>query len=294
MLSWLLFALLYPFFYSIGNVIDKFLLEKKVKNNYSYGIFVGFFYLASALIMWVVVGLPKMSLVIVAVGIFSGSVYGIAILNYFHMLTYAEVSRMIGISYLFPAFVAVFSRIFLGEELAFVQYGAILLAVAGTLFLGIEKRKQRWNITPAFWLMILNALLIGIVDVSDKYLLQQLSWWQTYIVISIPLSLVIILPSVKANVRKDMKQAAKSLAGILVSEGLGIMGSFSFLVAAAAAPVAIVSAMGTLQPLFVFILMLALSVFTPYVLKEIITRGVIGYKIIGTAGIIVAAIILST
>ena len=54
MVSWLPYALLFPFLYALCNVIDKFLLEKKIQNMYALGVFSGLLIFLSALGVWIV------------------------------------------------------------------------------------------------------------------------------------------------------------------------------------------------------------------------------------------------
>ena len=293
MQTWILLAITYPFLYAFVNVIDKFLLEKKIKNFYSYSIITGMVWLASSIITWAIVGMPKLGPKVIFIGILAGVAYGIIFLMYFHLLTYAEVSRVIGMGYLYAAFVAVYARIFLGEMLSAIKYGAIALAILGTILLGMQRIKQKWRLGHLFWFMILYAIILAIVDVSDKYLLGYLTYWQTYAFFTLPLSIVLMLPAFSKKARKDLPNTMRNWVAILIVQILGIVGTFIFLKAASLAPIAIVSGLGTLQPMFVFLIMLLLSLFTPKLLKEVITPGAIAYKILGIAGVVIGAIILS-
>jgi len=293
MVPWLVLALLWPLLYSFVNIIDKFLIEKRVKNYYSYGVLTGVLFLLSVGIIWSLVDLPTISKSVLFFGTLAGVTYGIIYLMYFRFLAYAEVSRIIGMGYLFVAFVAVYSRIFLGEELSVIKYGAILVAIFGTMLLGVHKHGQKLKFTHFFWLMILYAAILGIVDVSDKYVVEHVTFWEAYILVTIPLGIVLLSPLASTKVRADLRQAARSLPGIILAQVFTIAGSLTFLAAAAQAPIAIVSALGTLQPVFVFLLMLLSSVFTPRMLKEIMTPRVLGFKMLGIACVVAAAVVLS-
>ena len=92
MAPWLLFALLYPVLLGISNLLDKFLVGKKVKNPRSYGIIAGAILLVSAFVVWLFVGLPKMPGSVIFFGLLSGFTYGFCYLIYYKLLKYAEVS----------------------------------------------------------------------------------------------------------------------------------------------------------------------------------------------------------
>lgn len=58
---WLIFAVLSPLLYSLGNILDKFLIAKKVKNPFSYAIISGIINLLFAIILAGIIGLPKLN-----------------------------------------------------------------------------------------------------------------------------------------------------------------------------------------------------------------------------------------
>ena len=141
--------------------------------------------------------------------------------------------------------------------------------------------------------MILYAAILAVVDVSDKYILNHLTFWQTYVVWTLPLCFVLLLPILAKQVRRDMANAARNLPAVIVIQVFNISASFSFLKAASLAPIALVSALGTLQPVFVFFMTLFVSLFMPWLLKEVITSETVVRKMLGIACVVIGAIILS-
>jgi uncharacterized membrane protein len=293
MAAWLIFALLYPILLGISNLLDKFLVEKKVKNPRSYGVIAGAVLLVSAFVVWIFVGLPKMPGSVIFFGILSGVVYGCCYLIYYKIIKFAEISRVVGIAYAFPAFVALFSFLFLREQLSTLKYFAISLAIFGAIAIGIEHTKQKIKLGAVFWFMLLEAILIGVVDTADKYVVSNLSYWEAFILTTAPLGIFLMLQLLRKDARTDLKQALRHAHLIAVSETFCFVGAFVFLVAASAAPISIVSAIGTLQPAVVFSGTVLLSVFMPRLIKEAVGRKVLIYKIIGIALVVAAAIVLS-
>lgn len=281
--------------YAIVNVIDKFLIEKKVRNCYSYSFFIGASFLVSAIIVWGIVGLPLLSKSVVFFSVLSGVVYGLVYYMYFYLLRKIEVSRIIGMGYLFAAFVAVYSRIFLGEQLSALKYAAIGIAIIGTALIGAHRHGNKTFVIHKFFgLMVLYAAILGIVDVCDKFVLNRVTNWEGYVLLTIPLGLMLMLPVFSAKVRKDIPQTAKYLRLILFVQSLAILGLFAFVKSASLQKIAIVSSMGTLQPVFVFMIMFGLSIFVPKLLKEVIEPKIVIYKAIGIACVVAAAMILSS
>jgi drug/metabolite transporter (DMT)-like permease len=290
---WLIFAILAPLGYAVVNIIDKFLLEKKIKNFYSYAVFTGFLYIIPISIVWYFVGFPSVDQKTALIVFFVGICYGIIHFLYYYVLTKYEVSRIVALFYIYPVFVALFSFVFIGEKLSWTHYTAIVIAVLGTIFLGTEKHKETWRISHLFWIMLLASILPAIIDVSDKYLLSKYSYWEVYILVMIPTAVISILPVFSRNVRRDLYQPARSIFQILIIEITAFGAGYSFLRAASVAPISIVSALSTLQPVFVFAFTIFLSIFIPGILKESMTRHVLLHKAVGIGCIVAAAVMLS-
>ena len=211
---------------------------------------------------------------------------------YYHLLTHAEVSRVIGIFYIYPVFVVPLSAVFLHEQLPFAKYGAIMLAVIGAFFLSIEKGAERWRLTHALWLMLATAALIAVIDVADKYLLGPLQPLHVYALIIIPSALLQLLLLLRADVRKDFAATARAAPLIALSVLVGFAGTIAFLLAASSAPIVIVSALGTLQPVYLFLFTIVLSLAKPQILKEILAQHALVTKAAGLLCIIAAAAVL--
>ncbi len=291
--TWLFLALLYPLCYGTVNVIEKFLLEKRIRNFYSYGVLIGVIYLIEVAVIGSAVGFPGMSLPMLALAIVAGVCSACSHFFYFYTMKFHEVSRIIGVIYLYPVFVAVLSFFLLGERLSLMKYAAIVVAILGVTALGMERHRGRWKMKSVVLFLIAIALFISIIDMVDKYLLGHFSFWQVYIAVTLPVGIILLFPALHKDVRRDMPQAMKSILPLAVITLVGLAASVMFLNAANVAPVSIVSALGTLQPAYVFLITLLLSLFMPHIIKEALAPGIIIYKIVGILCIVAAAVILS-
>ena len=290
---WIIAGVLAPFFNSLVNLTDKFLLEQRVRNRFAYGAMVGCCMLLFALVLFAVTGASAvLSPILIIAALSTGILWGVGWLLYYYLIGQAEISRFIGILYLLPVGVAILARVFLGEKLSTLQYGAIVLAVCGTLFLGTEKQKRKWQLTNAFWLILLDGLLFAVMEVMDKYLLHHLSYSQVYATTAVPLALVLLVPMGKRSVRRDVRQAFAHLPSIALSASFGIIAVLAFLFAAARVPVSLVSSLGPLQAVFVFLLMLSFSTFFPHTLKERATPYATMAKASGVLCVVVASLML--
>ena len=62
--------------------------------------------LVSVLVVWLIFGFDMPSNKVLFFGILSGVTYGIAYLVYYYLLSFAEVSRVMGVLYIYVVFVA--------------------------------------------------------------------------------------------------------------------------------------------------------------------------------------------
>ncbi|MBI4143849.1 EamA family transporter [Candidatus Woesearchaeota archaeon] len=289
-MAWLLFAVMQPLINAIINLFDKYMLSKRIKNYYSYGIIVGLTTVTISLIMWSISKPQNTNIILI--GIAAGMFYGTCYFLYFHLFTKSEASRVIGIIYVYPAIVALTSRILLKEQLSTIKYTAIILTVIGAIILGMEK-KAKWELTHSFWIAVLIALNVGIVDTMDKYLLQHLTTVQVFSVTYTGVGTMLLLPMLSKKVRKDIKQTIPTIPIIIPMTILSMSATAFFLMAAQQIQVAIVSAIATLQPALVFIGTMILSKFAPHVIKETLKPKLIAYKTAGIFLVVAGAIILT-
>lgn len=291
---WVVAALLSPLFYSLANLTDKFLLEKRIANFYAYGVLMGGITLAVATILLGIVGFSQVPMNVLAIGIVGGVAWGIGGLVWYSILPHTEISRAMGIFYTYPIGVLILSKVMLGEQLTLLQHGGVLLLVSGALILAAEPHASGWRFTPAFFRILLIALLFAIIETIQKYLLQYMGFLQAYAIIAVPLGLTVLLPAFSRSVRHATRKAASSLPGVLLSISFGILGTAAFLFAASHVPVAVVSAIGVLQPLFVFLLMLGLSTFLPHILRESVGRRATLTKAVGMCCAVIGTLVLIT
>jgi len=291
--SWLLFALAYPLLYAFVNVLDKFLLANRIKNYYSYAVITGGIWLTAAIIILLIVGFPQMTTKVLFFAILSGILYGLMAWVYYHMITHAEVSRVVGMAYLSVAVTAIFSYIFLKETLPMFKYVAILLAIIGTIILGIEKTPKKIRFNHVFKLLLLYVFIMGIIGVMEKYILNYITSWELFALLNIVTGIVLLLPVFRKQIREDLPNTAKNIIPIIIIQIISITAYAAYLKAASLQKISIIFSIGTLQPVYVFVVMLLLSIFTPHLLKEIITPKAIIQKIIGIGLVVAGVVVLS-
>lgn len=286
-MPWFHFAILSAIFFAGSNILDKFILEKRIKNYLAYFIAGGSIWFVFALILFSFLFLSPIStsLPIILLSIASGILAGTTWLLWYKALSKEEVSRTIAVYYLYPIFVALLARIFLREEISFLKWLAIVLAVCGAILISLKREKlsQKIVLRTVFPIILLASFIEGAMETIDKYVLFQISPWHLIVLGSFGLfimtSLIFIcsLNSRRETIRIFLNFSI--LKPVLLVNFLYFLATLLFFFAASLASITYVSAVSVSQPLFVFLLTIILSWRFPQILQEPIDRRTILIKI---------------
>ncbi|MFO0704825.1 MAG: EamA family transporter [Candidatus Andersenbacteria bacterium] len=303
-MNWLLLAVIPPLLYAVVNHFDKYLVQRYFK-----GASVGAVLIFSALI-GIFVAIPigifvpevfdlpaRHSALIVA----NGFLYLLASLPYFYALSKDEASVVVPVFQLVPFFILLFAFIFLGETISLngLLGGAVVVLGAVLISLELSHKKAKFK-QSVFWLMVLSSSLFALNFVLFKNLNIDSTFWITnfweYVgfVLFAAFALVCIPPYRRQffSVFKQNKKTVLALNGI--NEIIAVAAKASFNFASLLAPVALVSFVGGLQPLFVFLIGIALTLFFPKISKENIDARHLIQKIVAILVILVGVWMLSS
>ena len=294
-MEWLVFALLGPVFWGMAAVIDKFLLDKMVKDSLSYSILMEF--------LWVifVVGViltktVSFNLPFAALAMFAGMLGMSGYFLYCRAMSLEEASRIMPLSHLTTIFTTAIAFLFLNEIFTGVQYLGILMAITGAALLSYKKAKNKrakkgtggLPLSPALIFVIFQCILWACSDVIQKYVLFSIDYWSLFVWIATGEIIVTVLVLTSGKVRKRVVDSLKSLESkrkfVVIALGSEVSGFISMIVwfiAISLGPVSLVSAVTAIGPLYVFGIMLLLSVFRPKILKEEISRSTVSLKLLG-------------
>src|SRR5574341_228526 len=284
--SWIIYALLYPALLAVINVVDKFLLAKRIRDYWSLLLVIGFVALPAGILITLFSSWSNVSKMQIALGMVSGVLITISYVVYFYVLSFEEVSRVIYIWYATPVLVALFAALILNENLPWWKYVAIIIAAGGAVLIGMERFAKIPVMRRGFWFIILMCVFSGIVSIIAKYLLYNLSIWNVIALELLGVSLLILFVFSK-RARSHVRHTIKSLHLIVFSEYFTYIAWLIWAAAVALANVSLVSAMGSVQPLYVLVLMLMLSTFKPHILKEVFTRKTFLIKAVAILMIVV-------
>ena len=207
---------------------------------------------------------------------------------YFYALTNDEASVSAALFQIIPVFSYILAYFVLGETLSTTQLigGVVIIAGAVLITLDLNQHKKVRFKSEIFWLMALSCLLFAINFLFFKFFAIQYSFWITsfweYIGFAIfaSLLLVFVRPYREEfiNVLKTNSLAVIAMNGI--NEVINIIAKVSFNVASLLTPLTLTWLVDGLQPFFIFIYGVLLTIFLPNISKENITRKVLTQKIL--------------
>jgi hypothetical protein len=161
----------------------------------------------------------------------------------------------------------------------------IILGAIGISFDISDRKKIKFK-QEVFWLMMLSSLLLSLNFLFFKYFAIQSDFWFTsfWEYVGFAIFAVLLMVFVKSyrnefiNVLKNNRLTVLSLNG--VNEIINIIAKVAFNVASLLTPVTLVWIVNGLQPFFVFVYGVLLTVLLPKISRENITRKALLQKIV--------------
>lgn len=292
LVNWASTAILSAAILAIVNTIDSHLLSKRMPGLRAFLLPIGIIYLIYSLVLLYLFPLPEgigiwPVLAAVASGLFRTA--GATIMLY--SFQREEVSRVIPVVYTYPIFVAIIAVPLLGETLYYLQWLAIIIVVAGAVMVSVEKSHSgstSW-LGKSFLLLFISSLFFAVADVTSKYALGYISFWNGFSLTALCMSSIFLLVSVRPHILRqlrDMKQRNTTMALLAFNEILAPVGIVLSLWAIQRGPVSLVSTIIGSRPVFVTLYSLVLSRVLPKFLIPSASRGMLALRLIATAMIV--------
>ncbi|HRH25904.1 MAG TPA: EamA family transporter [Candidatus Paceibacterota bacterium] len=303
---WIILAAGAPLLWAIVNHIDKYFLSDRfshAKVGISGGLMI-FSTLFSVVVLPITYFLShdvfSLSLQAITILILVGLLNSFSILLYLQALDKDEASIVVPIYQTIPFFSFIFSYLLLGETLTLLQVIGGVFIVFSSIILTLELDSEsgikiKRNI---LFLMLSAAALVGLSDSMFKfgavtYNVTQAFFWENVGLFMFGLILLFFKKYRLSFISLVKKSPGRTTALNLASEGLTAFGNFLIRVAMLIAPVALVTSVSSVQPLFVFIISVLLTIFFPFISKEKISRKHLIHKVSCITCIVIGAIILS-
>ncbi|PWB38314.1 MAG: hypothetical protein C3F02_04895 [Parcubacteria group bacterium] len=304
-MSWVLIAVISYFIFAIGNIGDKFLLDKYITSSKTYAFLISLFSLAVFLLSPWFLEWPGWTLFFYNVLI--GALAPIAMLLMYKALKEGEASQIITIiGATVPIFTLLLSISFLGEHFSGRQWLALSFLVLGAIvFSGIPQAHDLWHKVQAWFSVesinhrlgvasaIAAAFVFALFFIGSKYLYSQQGFMSAFIWLRLGTALVSILILVPAEYRQEIFDGIRKIKSrrvrsfFLVNQLVGGGGFLLQNYAIALGSVAIVNALQGVQYVSLLILTSVMSIFYPRALQEKISRSILRNKLFAIVLIVV-------
>lgn len=302
-MSWLVIALIPPFLWAISNHIDKYLLSK-----YFHSVGIGPLMIFSSIIavpMLFIVTLINPDVLTTFhpqnfIVIFSGILYLLALFPYLKALSLGDSSLVIPLFQMGPIITYVLSWIILGESLSKGQVIGGLVVIVSSIFIALDlgelrKFKMRWDIVGY---MLLASILFSFNSVLFKLFALSSHFWMTsfYEYIGFVLFGIVLffIPKYRIGFFKVFEDnRTHVLSTNSVNEIVNIIGKLAFNYASLLVPIALVNVVGSVQPLFVFLIGIIITLFFPRIGKEDVSRRTIIQRLLAISFMALGAYLLS-
>lgn len=273
-LEWFFLILLSAIAFSILDLLEKHLISDRIRNPLTLAIFLAMFYPINLLIIPIFFRIdfaPLLSLVSFAIG----ATMGMAYILFLKSIRLEEVSRVVTLHYAYPLFIIPMAFVFLNENLTSTSYIGIVLLVASTFMISYKKNWKGMFYSPVLLLMMGLNIAIAIQNILAKYLFDFTNFWSfifwfTAGMITIRM-LLLIIPRVRHDFMTIKFHSKLIVYGIAIAL-LFLAANMFYYGAVSLQLVSLVSALSAIQPMFILVIVLAISYVKPRFVYEELSR----------------------
>lgn len=269
-MSWILFALLAAVFWSLGNITDKVVVSRLIKQPMTMVILLGAFSFLGAIAVWLCGGLERFTVQETMLALAGGVTYTVMNVCYIQAVRREEISKIIPLFALSPIMIALVAAVILREVFSLTAYAGIALILIGAVTLSLQ-RMERFRFNIAFWLMVGAAASITMTEVIQKYLLRTHSFWSVFAYSRLGSAFAIIpIAWIYRDelVRTLRGRKFKKLSVMSLSVIFNIAGLLAVVYASSQGYVTLVNVLTQVQPLIVLLFTVIMSFVMPHILKE--------------------------
>jgi len=280
---WFFYILAAIFFWAINSLVDKLMLGKHLSA-------VSYFFCQTApkaaLIIGILIFMPiRIDLSFFAFTLIAAAIGVLSYYSYAFGLKDEELSRIYSLQSLYPAFVAIFSAIFLSEIFQPRFYLGIALMLVGTFLITYKFQKSRKFIPLLTLAIVLSAnIFIAIEQTMSKIVLNSVDLWSflaAYMIGNVLTTLPFLFTKhAKIAVEEIKNLGVSRFFTIQTSISLWVIAIVIFFYAASLAPVTLVSTLSIMTPLVILLMSLFVSKFFPRFFKEQIDKKTVALKLL--------------
>ena len=263
-MNWFLLALAAPLAWSVANYIDKYLLSRsKSEGQGGSGGLMILSSLASLCVVALVFmfkGSAGLSLhpQQIAILIFSGCLEALYILFYFWALERSSTSTVISLFQFAPIAGLIFGYFLLREVATGIQLFSVGLILVGTLCILLKKRERFSRSGTVFCLMLVSTIFVGLYNTLFKLAGETTPFWTAvfwqYVgIVVVGIILFLVVPKYRMEAFQMLRHQGRGVLALTgLAEAMNIVAVLAINAAVLLAPVALVLAVSSMQPLFVF------------------------------------------
>lgn len=278
-MSWFFIALFGPFFWSLTNHLDKFLLSKHLNGIGKgalilYSTLFGLFVLPIILIINPNVLSITISNIIVL--ILAGIISALAIFFYLYALEIDEASVVVPFFQTIPIFGFILGYLLLNETITNLQILGSLVVLIGGVLLSIDTvRDSGFRLKKKVpILMLISSFLFALYEALFKLAAINVgfftgSFWQYFGLFIFGLVLYCSVATYRKDFHDLLKKHTSGFFTLnILNESTTIVGNCFYNFAILLAPISLVMATASFQPLFVFVIGTIISFYVPTLIKE--------------------------
>lgn len=291
-MSWIFWAILNPIFFNSSNYIEKFLIDKRIKNPVTLTILGGLVYFLVGVCILIpqknlLIPLPQLVALIIA-----GILLQFYLLPFYKALALDETSRITPFFEFIPVLSLIMGFFFLGQKLSPQQLMGFIAILMGGFIVGSEKfEKGIFNPRKSMWYMLLACLMYATLVILFQFVVIQQNFWVSFGYKSVGAGLGSLLLFLYPPFRKDFLAEGKSLLQtsyhmLFINQAFIVFGEFAESFALTMASAALVTIVEGTQSIFALITGIILSLWFPHLIKEDLSKGTLFVKILAIAIII--------
>lgn len=266
-MSWLFYGVASPAVFAAVNHIDAHIVTRQVKGPEAMPLYTAIVVFALSVVAFVAAGFPNLGLSGLALTL-SGFILMMAYVFYFRAIAVGDaafVAAMIQVSALFTL---VLSSVFLHESLTPARWVGFFLIMGAALAMSLRSVEGRLRLGKAFWPIILADLCWAVAAVIVKQSFTTRTFLPVVASEGFGVTLgglaLALSPTIRRAFKTSLRESGRRvILLVLANEGLSFVGKALFFLGLSLGPVAIVSALGGVQPFFSLAYGYALALLLP-------------------------------
>jgi drug/metabolite transporter (DMT)-like permease len=278
-MSWVVYALVGPLVLTVVNFIDKLILEKEIRDPRCMPAYLALTSLVSAIVLWLVTGMPTLPLPDMLRTMLSGVLTTTAALFYFLALAREDTSNIIILINTQPVLVLTLAFIVLGERITAGQLAGFALVLLAALALTAHRKLGTIRPSATLGLMMLSNLfnagaVVVFKQVSESYPFERIIAFETLGFAAGGLVVYLLIPSIRRAFHASLRTVSRrAVLMVGVNESIYVVAKICIYLAISLGPVALVSVLGSSQIFFGIMAGWLLTVLAPAIYREPISHA---------------------